>query len=472
MSGQRHVHLYGIAAAFAAVALLFATATAIVTLSTRAIDTSVAALRADALPSLDDLLEAQADLRQLVRATRALAESPEAKRSERTLALLDVRAAFDREMTTYLGVASDGEHDHYASQAPPRLHELDATLDRVRRAARDPAAVRRLQEELYDDVESVDVVLRELMHLNASQAQTAVRRIADAHRASIRLAPLLDAGSAVLAAIAAALAIHAAGRYAATMEHNAQFLAERAGELEVFDRRVAHDLLNPLSTVGLSMAAVAQRHPDGPTQELVRRATRALQRSRELVEGILAFARSGAHPSAGAQSDLREAVQAAVESVVSAEGTSPPETRVEAFDDVAVACENTVLVTMLTNLLSNAAKYTRGMPVRQVIVRPIVSRDRVRVEVQDTGPGFPPGMEGTLFDPYVRAPNAAQPGIGLGLATVKRFATAYGGAVGVRQLEQGSVFWFELPRAQASAVAAQAAPAPKRRAPWRKARAT
>jgi signal transduction histidine kinase len=256
------------------------------------------------------------------------------------------------------------------------------------------------------------------------------------------------------------------------MENNAQLLAEKASELEMFDQRVAHDLLSPLSTVSLSMAALAARHPDAHTQELVQRATRALQRSREIVDGILAFARSGASPGAGARSELRPALQTAVESVLAAEGASPPEVRIEPFEDVTVSCATAVLVTMLTNLLSNAAKYTRGAPVRQVTVRPIVSRDRVRVEVQDTGPGIPAGMEDRLFEPYVRAPNAAQPGIGLGLATVKRFATACGGAVGVHRVEQGAVFWFELPRAEPSAVAAETAPPPRRWAPWRKARQT
>jgi signal transduction histidine kinase len=461
MSGHRQVHLFWIAAAFAAVALLFATATAIVTRSTRAIEANAATLEADALPSLDHLVAAEGDLRRLVPATGALAEAPEAQRDERAAALLDIRSAFDRDITIYLRRTTEGEHDVFASQALPPLHVVQGTLDRIRQAARNPEEVRHLKVQLDGDVESVDAVLRGLIRMDLSHAEVAARGIADVHSASIRLAPLLDGVSAALAVIAAALALRAAGKFASTMEHNTQLLAERANELEMFDERVAHDLLNPLSTVGLSMTAIARKHPDRSTQEIVERATRALERSRDLVEGILAFARSGAHPAGGERSDLREAVQTAVESVVSAEGEAPPDIRVEDFEDAKVACESAVLATMVTNLLSNAAKYTRGLPLRQLIVRPIVSRDRVRVEVQDNGPGFPPGMEDRLFEPYVRAPNAAHPGIGLGLATVKRFATAYRGAVGVRQLGQGSVFWFELPRAEPAALGVRATTAPR-----------
>jgi signal transduction histidine kinase len=471
MSGHRQVHLFWIAAAFAAVALLFATATAVVTRSTRAIEADAAALGADALPSLDHLLAAEGDLRRLLSATGALAETPEAQRDERAAALLDIRSAFDRDITTYLRLTTESEHEVFASQALPRLHVVQGTLDRIRQAARRPEEVRPLLEQLDGDVDAVDSVLRWLMRMDLSRAQVAARGIADVHSASIRLAPLLDGASAVLAAIAAALALRAAGKFASTMEHNTQLLAERANELEIFDQRVAHDLLNPLSTVGLSMTAIARKHPDHPTQEIVQRATRALDRSRQLVEGILAFARSGAHPAEGARAGLTEAVQTAVETVVSAEGAAPPDIRVEDFEDVTVACESAVLATMITNLLSNAAKYTRGLPVRQVIVRPIVSRERVRVEVQDNGPGVPPGMVDRLFEPYVRAPNAAHPGIGLGLATVKRFATAHQGAVGVRQQGQGSVFWFELPRAEPAAHAVRASTAP-RWSPWRGARQT
>src|SRR5579859_4157705 len=107
MSGHRQVHLFWIAAAFAVVALLFATATAVVTQSTRSIDWKVDALRMDALPSIDHLLAAEADLRRLVPATGALAEALEAQRSERADALLDVRAAFEREVSAYLGLTRD-----------------------------------------------------------------------------------------------------------------------------------------------------------------------------------------------------------------------------------------------------------------------------------------------------------------------------------------------------------------------------
>ncbi len=63
------------------------------------------------------------------------------------------------------------------------------------------------------------------------------------------------------------------------------------------------------------------------------------------------------------------------------------------------------------------------------------------------------GLVDRIFEPYVRGTATDKPGLGLGLAAVKRFAETHGGRVGVRsEPGAGSAFWFGLPRAT-SAVA-------------------
>jgi len=87
----------------------------------------------------------------------------------------------------------------------------------------------------------------------------------------------------------------------------------------------------------------------------------------------------------------------------------------------------------------------RTAPHRCVVLRSTRVDRHARVEVEDTGRGLPPGTQDRVFDPYMRADRSGQPGLGLGLATVKRFAEGYGGRVGVRSGPGGCTFWFELP---------------------------
>lgn len=73
------------------------------------------------------------------------------------------------------------------------------------------------------------------------------------------------------------------------------------------------------------------------------------------------------------------------------------------------------------------------------------------MEVDDNGPGLPGGLGDRAFDPYVRGSDRSQPGIGLGLATVKRIVEAHGGSVTVRSTrDAGCTFVVDLPAATAA----------------------
>ena len=107
-----------------------------------------------------------------------------------------------------------------------------------------------------------------------------------------------------------------------------------------------------------------------------------------------------------------------------------------------------VLSSIVENLVRNAVKYMGERNERRVDVRVEPHGGMVRLEVEDSGPGIPPAFYDTIFDPHVRGRTDGKPGIGLGLATVKRIAESHGGKVGFRsRLDAGTIFWVELPRA-------------------------
>jgi len=117
---------------------------------------------------------------------------------------------------------------------------------------------------------------------------------------------------------------------------------------------------------------------------------------------------------------------------------------------------------MLTNLISNAVKFTSDGRIVVTVEEYAATADRQFLEfsVSDTGAGIPPEKVLELFKPFSQIDNSAtrqQGGTGLGLSIVKKLAKMMGGDAGVTsEVGKGSRFWFrvEAPRS------AQATPAP------------
>jgi signal transduction histidine kinase len=78
------------------------------------------------------------------------------------------------------------------------------------------------------------------------------------------------------------------------------------------------------------------------------------------------------------------------------------------------------LNTLLANLIENAIKYTgRGGTVRVSVQ---VSDGEVCMEVEDSGPGIPPGERERVFHRFYRRLHSSESGSGLGLAIARDIA--------------------------------------------------
>ena len=103
---------------------------------------------------------------------------------------------------------------------------------------------------------------------------------------------------------------------------------------------------------------------------------------------------------------------------------------------------------VLTNLLENAAKYS---PDDDRIVLDLCADDReIRLSVQDSGIGLPPGSDRGIFEPFERAPNALQhglPGLGLGLYICRGLIERHGGQIWAESEGEGAgtTFFVTLP---------------------------
>lgn len=119
----------------------------------------------------------------------------------------------------------------------------------------------------------------------------------------------------------------------------------------------------------------------------------------------------------------------------------------EDFDDAIVTLKIDSLEMILTNLISNAVKYTPEGGTIEIAVR--YDQDQAVISVADTGMGIGEADQALVFNRFTRASEENDeniPGAGIGLALVKELVESHEGEISLQsQLNQGSTFTVKLP---------------------------
>jgi PAS domain S-box-containing protein len=116
--------------------------------------------------------------------------------------------------------------------------------------------------------------------------------------------------------------------------------------------------------------------------------------------------------------------------------------------EIEVDVDPSRLEQVIDNLLSNAVKYSpAGGEIRVTLEQ---DSGGIQFTVTDHGIGLPAGHAGTIFEPFGRAPNAANqqiPGLGLGLSICRQLVESHGGRIWATSAgeEQGTTLGVWLP---------------------------
>jgi signal transduction histidine kinase len=412
------------------------------------IDAHVRSISKNSAPSVVHLAQATEDIRLI--ASRAMLARTESVSEDRAAIRRWVEDMEDAVRRYRLTEDRPVEHDVFVEvekRRTPFLTAVDATLDTVRdRRELHEASL----EQLTSTADDLAGMIRVLTRLNAEQLANEGATIERIGQRARDVFFDLRAVTLLLAVVGVLLALTASRQHVALVEDSRRMAEARAGELEMFAGRVAHDLRAPLAVIEMRSSSRFRAEPADALRETLDRVARQGRRMDEIINALLAFAQAGAEPELETCSDVADVVDEIIADARSIASVPSLEVVIEPIPAVNVASSRGVLAIVLSNLVHNAAKYIVGGegPPRITVRLNDDDDGALRFEVQDTGPGLPPGAEHIVFQPFVRVGTTVQGGIGLGLATVKKLVEAHEGTVGVVSTPgRGCRFWFELPRA-------------------------
>ena len=347
----------------------------------------------------------------------------------------------------------------------------------------------KLVRETAPELEAAFLALEALVHLNVRQTRATAAQVEHWDRNAMYLGAgvalmLVVTVSAVLVwlrffAFRSVLDLEAVmrrfaqgdkgARVAASGPRELRDIGARFNEMAValerqYDNRLAflggvvHDLRNPLSVLKLSTTQLgAERVAQAPqrSEKALAMVKRQVERLERMLEDLLDAARveAGHLELRLSRRDLRDISREVVETF--RERSANHELRLRLPEQpLLVSCDPLRIEQVLTNLVSNAIKYSpRGGRVDVVLDQP--GSDAV-VKVVDQGVGISPEDQASIFEPFQRsgASRELAPGAGLGLFVTRRIVEAHGGRIEVESRPGvGSTFCVHLPLSAVSKAA-------------------
>jgi signal transduction histidine kinase len=228
-------------------------------------------------------------------------------------------------------------------------------------------------------------------------------------------------------------------------------LQDTVKELHAFTYSIAHDLRAPLRHIHGFSELMLESAQDQTSKDYVRRILAASASMDVLIRDLLSYSRLTLDEVQVEPVSL-SAILAGIRAGLEAE-LRERKAELEIEEPLPrVIGHETTLTQAISNLISNALKFTAPGVAPRVSVNAELRNKRVRLWVEDNGIGVAPEYQERIFGVFQRLHKAEEyPGTGIGLAIVRRAMERMKGRSGVESSPgKGSRFWIELEAAEGS----------------------
>jgi len=227
--------------------------------------------------------------------------------------------------------------------------------------------------------------------------------------------------------------------------------SERLASVGRLAAGMAHEIGNPITAIlGMQDLMIAGDVPQEETNDYVRRMHKETERVHGILRDLLDFARpesqdasaSGAISRGPAR--VRDVMRDVAALLAPQKAMREVDVKVDA-DDASAAIAPERLTQVLLNLALNAGDAMEGRSDKKLAMRAKKIGARVRIEIEDTGPGVPASVREKIFLPFVTTKEVGK-GTGLGLAVCRGIVEAAQGTIELdAQYTRGARFVITLP---------------------------
>ncbi len=231
-----------------------------------------------------------------------------------------------------------------------------------------------------------------------------------------------------------------------SIENTSDKLARANKELEAFAYSVSHDLRAPLRNIdGFSKILIDEFSDtlDDRAQHYLKRVRKGTQRMSALIDDMLTFSRIGRTELASKRINCSAMLGKILES--NAHEIESRKIQITVEELPFIKGDPVLIESMLSNLISNALKFTRNSENPEIVVG---FDDRMKaIFIRDNGIGFDMQYHDKIYQVFQRLhlPEEYE-GTGIGLAIVSRVAERHDGKIWAEaKLNHGAAFYMQLP---------------------------